>query len=994
MRDRAMRRMLILGLMVGLSTLAFVLGWRAPLARPIRLGEQQESALQPDDSFTPDGVCGPKHFWSFEAEAGQRITLTVTSYEFDPSLQLLGPWGRPIAWSEDDDWFFTARIRTTLPTTGRYTAIVCGTNADQYGTYWIALRAGDEEPLWREADVFAYVQRGLQWAESRQNRRARSWLHLALGRYLREHRRWDEAEAHYTESLAAAKAADFRYGQWAIGMERAALLARRMHYEQAIAELERTLALGKSLRAAEYAEALTLTHLGDLYRSLDRNDAATVYYRQALERAERLKHPTPLARLYASLFDFLRLSERERAIAYAERAHALRDGLDPTLRLLVASRLAEAYIMSGKVREGLAVAAEARDLARRLECRDQESALLIVMSLGYFALKDAEGIIRSAREALTLIDPNDDPNPYRMALQMQADGEILRGNHETALQLSTEALRVMERAWARATIEELRQRFLAQAKAISTQIVQSLYALYARHPHDEYARQAFDIAERSRSRSLLEQLAALKIAPSARSAVELFEEERALLDRLSALSRQIVFARAGGTLDVSELDRLEEERARLLNERIRLEARIRHAVAERAEKAWIAPLTAERVQREYLAARPETAVLLYQLGIQESFLIVLTRDSVRLFKLPDWTTIRDAVAEWRAHIRRQATSAGRTAEALRAYTEAAHRLYQMLVQPAAPLIRGRELIIIPDAALYNLAFEALVVNLPDTENTRAHYLVEEHAIAYAPSASVLVEVAGRPKQAVRKSDLLLVGDPVFNAEDPRAKEKKEQENASALIAMTAGGRLRSGLHRLPSTEREVREIAALGARYRLRPTVWLGFEASEGNVKRRDLTAYRFLHLATHAVADAEDGELSAIVLSLVGGNCRSEPGTRLKEGCNDDGILTAAEIARLRLDADLVVLSGCETGTGQRTEAESVIGLGRAFLLAGARRVCGSLWKVEDAATQVLMTKFYEGLLARGLPTAHALRLAKLALIRRGLAPFYWAPFIVIGSP
>ncbi|GBC78417.1 hypothetical protein HRbin08_01910 [bacterium HR08] len=985
-----MRRMLILGVMVGLLTLAVILGWRAPLARPIRLGEQQEGVLHPDDSFTPGGICGPKHFWSFEAEAGQRITLTVTSYEFDPSLQLLGPWGRPIAWSEDDDWFLTARIRTTLPTSGRYTAVVCGTNADQYGTYWIALRAGDEEPLWREADVFAYFQRGLQWAESRQNRRAQSWLHLALGRYLREHRRWAEAEAHYAEGLAAAKAADFRYGQWAIGMERAALLARRMHYEQAIAELERTLALGKSLRAAEYAEALTLTHLGDLYRSLDRNDATTVYYRQALERAERLKHPTPLARLYASLSEFLRLSERERAFEYAQRAYALRNGVDPVLRLLVASRLAETYIMSERVREGLAVAAEARDLARRLECWDQESALLIVMSVGHFVLKDAEGIIRSAREALALIDPNDDPNSYRMALQMQAAGETLRGNYETALQLSTEALRVMERAWARATIEELRQRFLAQAKAISTQIVQSLHALYARHPHDEYARQAFDIAERSRSRSLLEQLAALKIAPSARSAVELFEEERALLDRLSALSRQIVFARAGGTVDVSELDRLEEERARLLNERIRLEARIRRAAAERAEKAWIAPLTAERVQREYLAARPDTAILLYQLGIQESFLIVLTRDSVQLFKLPNWTVIRDAVAEWRAHVRRQATPVGRTPEALRAYAHAAHRLYQMLVQPAASAIRGRELIIIPDAALYNLAFEALVVNPPDAD-MRARYLVEEHTIAYAPSASVLVEVAGRPKQTVRKNGLLLVGDPVFNADDPRAKEK--QENAPALIAMTAGGRLRSGLHRLPSTEREVREIAALSARYRLRPTVWLGFEASEGNVKRRDLTAYRFLHLATHAVADAEDGELSAIVLSLVSGNC--QPGARLKEDCNDDdGILTAAEIARLRLDADLVVLSGCETGAGQRTAAESVIGLGRAFLLAGARRVCGSLWKVEDATTQVLMTKFYEGLLARNLTTAHALRLAKLALIRRGLAPFYWAPFIVIGSP
>ena len=989
MRDRAIQwAAILIGCTVALAIGIALLGWRAPAARPIRLGERQEAVLHPDDSFTPESVCGPKHFWSFEAEAGQRITLTITSYEFDPSLQVLGPWGRPIAWSEDEDWFFTARVRTTLPMSGRYTAIVCGTNADQYGTYWITLRAEEEEPIWHESDVLAHFQRGLQWAERHRNLRAQSWLHFALGRYLREHRRWAEAEAHYAQSLAAAQEADFRYGQWAVGLERATLLARRLHYEQAIAELERTLALSRSLRAAQYAEALTLTHLGDLYRSLDRNDAATVYYRQALQRAEHLNHPTLIARLYASLSEFLRLSEKERALAYAERAYALRTGLDPLLRLLVASRLAEAYIMSRKVQEGLRIAAEARDLARRLRCQDQESALLIVMSLGYFVLRDTEGIIRSAREALERMDPNDEASDLRrMALQMQAAGEILRGNHEAALQLCTEALRVTERAWARAEIEELRQRFLAHAKAISTQILQSLYVLYARHPSEEYARQAFDIAERSQSRTLLERLTALKISPSSPNDMARLEEEQVVLDRLSALSRQIVLARANG-LDAVELNRLEEERARLLNERIRLEARTRRTRAEQVERAWTTPLTAERMQREYLSARPDVAILFYRLGIQESFLIVLTREAAHFFKLPDWTTIRDAVVEWRAHIRRQATAAGRTSEALRAYAQTAHRLYQMLVQPAERVIRNRELIIIPDAALYNLAFEALIVNPPETEGASVRYLVEDHPIAYAPSASALVEIANRPKRIAPKSEILLVGDPVFNTDDPRAREKK---NTLAFVATSIGGRLRGGLHRLPSTEREVREIAAISARYRLRPTVWLGFEASEENLKRRDLTNLRFLHLATHAVADAEDGELSAIVLSLAGGDCRSQ--TDARREC-DDGILTAAEIARLRLDADLAVLSGCETGTGQKTEAESVIGLGRAFLLAGARRVCGSLWKVEDAATEMLMTNFYNGLLARGLTTSHALRLAKLTLIRRGLAPFYWAPFILIGSP
>ncbi len=978
------RALIVVSLLVGFAlVLALVLG-RAPAAQMIGLGEHREAFLGPHDSFLPENVCGPKHFWTFQAEAGQRITLTATSYEFDPSLQLLGPWGRPIAWSEDEDWFFTARVRTTLPMSGRYTVIVCGTNADQYGTYWLSLQPGDEEPLWREADVLRQFHRGLQWAESRGNRRALSWLHLALGRYLRAHRRWAEAEAHYAKSLAAAKEADFLYGQWAVGLEQAALLARRARYEQAIAKLEQTLALAEKLRSAPYATALTLTQLGDLYRTLDRNDAATSYYRTALRHAERLKHPTLLVRLYSSLFDLLRLSERERALTYAERAYELSQGVEPTLRILAASRLAEASLMRGNISEGLRLASEARDLARRLQCPDQESAALVVMSGGYYLSKDVEEMIRSAREAVELTDPNDeDPNPRRIALQMQADGEMLRGNHEAALQLGMEALRLMERAWAQATIEELRQRFLSYSKTISTQIIRNLYALYVRHPNEEYARQAFDIAERSRSRTLLEQLAALRIpvrngsGGGAPEAADLFEEERALLDRLSALGRQIVLARESGTLDASTLDRLEEERARLLNERIRLQARIRRAVAGGVEKAWTAPLIAERVQREYLAAHPNVAILFYQLGIQESFLLVLTREQIHLFKLPDWTTIRDAVAEWRAHIRRQATAAGRTPEALHAYAQAAHRLYEMLVRPAAHVIRDRELVIIPDAALYNLAFEALVASAPGDGNAR--YLVQDHAITYAPSVSVLVEIAQRPGRFDPRGEVLLVGDPVFNTDDPRARKLAEGA-PSSLVAMNASGRLRGGLHRLPLTEQEVREIAALSARRRWQPTVWLGFDASERNLKQGDLTAYRLVHLATHAVADAEDGNFSAVILSLADRDSR------------EDGVLTAAEIARLRLNADLVVLSGCETGIGQKTEAESVIGLGRAFLLAGARRVCGSLWKVEDAATRMLMTNFYEGLLVRGLTTSHALRLAKLTLIGRGLAPFYWAPFVLIG--
>jgi CHAT domain-containing protein len=575
--------------------------------------------------------------------------------------------------------------------------------------------------------------------------------------------------------------------------------------------------------------------------------------------------------------------------------------------------------------------------------------------------------------------------------------------------------------------EELQQDFLAQSKAISVQILRILSALNTKRPSREYIRQAFNFAERSRSRALLVHLA-VRHRPQPMIDPEFLGEERRLLEQISALGRRIVLARAGIGVDGGSIGRLEEERARLMAERLKLGARIRGQAVGLTGSA-ISPLTAEEVKRHYLAAYPNAAVLFYQLGIQESFLIVLTRRGEYLFKLPDWTTIGKAVAEWRAQIRRQMNPSERTLEARRDYERIARQLYEMLVKPAAPAIRGRDLVIVPDRALHSLAFEGLVVG-GDTQRPR--YLVEDHAVTYAPSISVLAEIERRPGSPGGR-EVLLVGDPVFTEMAP-ARESAEVvvaekrsatayrdlagrpdrgpwdrtiasrvrvflgsllgrvsplirlrptvEQTDALARVTESQRFRAGLQRIPSTQDEVRKIAHLAAQRRWQPTVWVGREASKEKFTRENLASYRLLHLATHGVPDERDGGLSALVFSGSG-----------REGQND-WVLTAAEIARLKINADLVVLSGCETSAGQTTSGEGVIGLARAFMAAGARRVCGSLWKVEDTSAEKLMVAFYREMLGAGLGPSRALQRAKIAFLRQGAWPFSWAPFVLIGSP
>jgi CHAT domain-containing protein len=187
---------------------------------------------------------------------------------------------------------------------------------------------------------------------------------------------------------------------------------------------------------------------------------------------------------------------------------------------------------------------------------------------------------------------------------------------------------------------------------------------------------------------------------------------------------------------------------------------------------------------------------------------------------------------------------------------------------------------------------------------------------------------------------------------------------------------------LPATRREAEAIAALVPRERLFTA--LDFLASRETVLSADLARYRILHFATHGVIDGETPGLSGLVLSMVD-----------ERGRPREGFLGSGDIYNLRLDADLVVLSGCETALGKEVRGEGLVGLTRAFMYAGAARVVASLWRVEDRATAELMDRFYRAMLVRGATPAAALRSAQLSLReeRRFRQPYYWAPFLLEGD-
>jgi CHAT domain-containing protein len=234
--------------------------------------------------------------------------------------------------------------------------------------------------------------------------------------------------------------------------------------------------------------------------------------------------------------------------------------------------------------------------------------------------------------------------------------------------------------------------------------------------------------------------------------------------------------------------------------------------------------------------------------------------------------------------------------------------------------------------------------------------------------------------------LWAVGDPIYDKDDPRVQGVKDITAASKHVLQDYLSRGDPGagttkLPRLQSSGQEVRALRDLfGTKQAEVLTDLLASEAAVKSASRSGkLGQARYLHFATHGILGLDAGRQPSLVLNLVGNEV-------------EDGFLQMDEVLPLKLNADLVVLSACQTGQGRLYDGEGVRGLARAFLQAGSRGVVCSLWSVDDQATAAMMVDFYRQL-QKGRAAPDALRAAQQSMIRAGKAPLFWAPFIVIGE-
>ena len=399
-------------------------------------------------------------------------------------------------------------------------------------------------------------------------------------------------------------------------------------------------------------------------------------------------------------------------------------------------------------------------------------------------------------------------------------------------------------------------------------------------------------------------------------------------------------------------------------------------------------LTIQKLKKLPQQLGAETVLLDYILTDTALVLIAVTQDQHQVVVTPynkqALTAQLQAVAQTLANPR----------SPLKSLQQELQALSQVLLTPVADLVEGKaQVIVLPDGALNLIPFDLLTLHPPEYRP-----LIRDQKVWVASSLRLF-----QAQQQVKSSGnegIFAVGDPIY-AQKSFVPTLTDEE----LQTISRGHAYLKYFTRLPETRTEVKAIATL---FQKQPTqVVVGKMATESTVKQTDLQPFRYVHFATHGIIGGEVPGLD-------------EPALVFGEEEGEDGFLMASEAEALALNADLTVLSACKTGTGEVVSGEGVMGMSRAFLVAGSRAVLVSLWSVASKETETLMVVFYRHL-GTGLPPAAALRQSKLDLMNGTLSksqgadrgvevildegagplpqieakphPFFWAPFILVGG-
>ena len=652
-------------------------------------------------------------------------------------------------------------------------------------------------------------------------------------------------------------------------------------------------------------------NIGVIYKSQGQYDEGLDYFRKAFANYEALKATPGMARALNNIGDTYRLQGRlDEALEPLQKSLQLREqGKERGAVMLSLNNLARLYEAQGKYAEMLEVSRRSAKLADELYSREE-----------IWTAQDHMG-----RALVKLGQPEEARSAFLTAIN---------------------TLEVLRREVAGS--EQQQMSFLEGRLSPWYHMVDLLVS-------QQKVAEALTFAEQSKSRVLLDALQGGRTDLRKSWSKEEQQSEEELRLRLVSLNSQFTTEVRKDKPDTKRVTELKTavEKARLEYEDFETRLNVAHPKlkGQRGE----APII-KTDELATLLPDASSALLEYVVGDDKTYLFIVTKGTkeadVRVYTLP---IKREVLAKQTEAFRQQLASRDL------GFRTSASRLYELLIKPAAAQLAGKtNLIIAPDNTLWDLPFQTLL-------NRSNRFVIEDAAISYAPSFTVLREMTNRRQiEAAHASPatLLALGNPVLGTETLKR------------AALT----LRDGkLDPLPEAEQEVK---ALGRLYGVALSkVYVGAEAREDRVKTEASSA-KILHFATHGMLNNASPMYSHLALA--------------EGGATEDGLLEAWELMQLNLHADLAVLSACETARGRIGAGEGMVGFSWSMFIAGVPSIVVSQWKVESAGTRDLMVNFHRGLLSTArVRKSEALRQAALKVMKNPETnhPFYWGGFVLVGD-
>ncbi|MBD2604662.1 CHAT domain-containing protein [Scytonema hofmannii FACHB-248] len=795
-------------------------------------------------------------------------------------------------------------------------------------------------------------------------------------------------------------------------------------------------------------QAITHGFIGSVYEISKNYGKALISYEQALVLLNKEDYQSEILTLRGMVRIYNSMKNYSKALETAKSALFLSKGKGKNEEFKSLSVLADVYYSNGDYQKALEIYQTVLLYFQQAGFRLDEADILSNIGMTYTLSNQHQLAINTYNEELklrrTLKNGTDEADAlYGIAINQRELGKL-----EAALPNIEEAIKIVENIRGNVQSQDLRTSYFATVQGYYKFYIDLLMELHKKDPSkicefttkdqntnkdiiikDKCKAVALHISERSRARGLVELLTEARANIRKGANPELLAEEsrlQALINTKEKLRQEIVsnIEKINNPIYKARADKFQTEIDELLSQQKQLETKIRQSSPKYANLKYPQPLTLPQIQQQL---DKDTLLLEYSLGKERSYLWAVTPNSIDSYELPGRKEIEEAVKEFRETLIRcqklricDQFSPEEKAQALKNTAFSATKLSQIILAPVADKLGKKRLVIVADGALQKIPFAALNDLTPQPPSLRSRSvskrgkgeqdklpsprrggvggeveyqpLIVNHEIVNLPSVTAIAtqrqELKGR-KTAPKT--LAILADPVFEANDIRITGKSTSNDLDDVGSEVEQSQLkqagrnlnRNGFGRLKGTETEANAILKLVPSDNLQA---FGFNANYNWVTNPQLSQYRFLHFATHGIADLKNPELSGIVLSLFLDK-QAKPA--------DKGYLRLGDIFNLNFAADLIVLSACDTGEGKDVNGEGLVGLTRGLMYAGAERVAVSLWQVDDKGAPELMEEFYTQMLKQGKSPTAALRATQLKLWENSSLknPYYWSAFTLQGE-